>query len=68
MIAIDCNDLYLLIFEEKWPSYASGPKSALNSDLFSMRRLFKVCAQLFYAPNATILLVNISAKIKLILI
>ena len=27
-IAIDCNGLSLLIFEEKWPDIASGPKSA----------------------------------------
>ena len=25
-VAIDCNGLSLLIFEEKWPNYASGPK------------------------------------------
>ena len=31
-IAIDCNGLYLFTFEEKWPNYASGPKSAPNSD------------------------------------
>ena len=30
IIAIDCNGLSLLIFEEKWPNYASGPKSAAN--------------------------------------
>ena len=30
-IAIDCNGLFLFIFEEKWPNYASGPKSSLNS-------------------------------------
>ena len=30
-IALDCNGLSLLIFEEKWPNYASGPKSAPNS-------------------------------------
>ena len=32
MLVIDCNGLYLLIFEEKWPNYASGPKPAPNSD------------------------------------
>ena len=42
-IAIDCNDLSLLIFEEKWPNYASGPKSAANSDSF--------CVPDFCAPN-----------------
>ena len=33
-IAIDCNGLSLLIFEEKWLNYDSGPKSAPNSDSF----------------------------------
>ena len=28
-IAIDCNGFSLLIFVEKWPNYASGPKSAI---------------------------------------
>ena len=41
-IAIDCNGLFLLIFEEKWPNYASGPKSPPNSDTFWMLRLFNV--------------------------
>ena len=27
-IAIDCNGFSFLIFEEKWPNYDSGPKSA----------------------------------------
>ena len=31
-IVIDCNGLSLLIFEEKWFNYTSGPKSALKSD------------------------------------
>ena len=42
-IAIDCTGLFLLILEEKWPNYASGPKCALNSDSFWVRRLFNVC-------------------------
>ena len=42
MIAIDCNSLSLLIFEEKCPNYASGPKSAQNSGSFWIRRLFNV--------------------------
>ena len=33
-ISIDCNGLSLLIFEAKWPNYASGSKSAPNSDFF----------------------------------
>ena len=64
-IAIDCNDLSLLIFEEKWPNNASGPKSAPNSDSFWVRRLFNVCMRVFSTPNATILLVYIPAKIKM---
>ena len=64
-IAIDCNGLYLLIFEEKWPNYGSEPKSAPNRDSFWVHRLFNVCVQVFYAPNATILLVYIPATIKM---
>ena len=63
-IAIDCNGLSLLIFEEKWPNYASGPKSTRNSDSFWVRRLFNACVPVFCASNATILLVYIPAKIK----
>ena len=61
-IAIDCNGLSSLIFEEKWPNYASAPKSASNNDSFWVRRLFNVCVWFFCAPNAKILLVYISAK------
>ena len=64
-IAIDCNVLSLLIFEEKLPNYASRPKSAPNSDSFWVRRLFNVCVQVFCAPNATILLVYIPPNIKM---
>ena len=65
MIAIDCNGLSLLIFEEMWPNYTSGPKFASNSNSFWVRRLFNVCVRVFYALNATILLVYIPAKIKM---
>ena len=58
-IAMDCNGLSLLIFEEKWPNYASGPKSAPNSDSFWVCRLFNVCVRVFCTPNATSLLVCI---------
>ena len=64
-IAIDCNGLSLFIFEENWPNYASGPKSASNSDSFWVSRLFNVCERVFCAPNATIFLVCIPAKIKM---
>ena len=50
-IAIDCNGLSLLIFEEKWPNYASRPKSAPNSDSFWALWLFNVCLRVFCAPN-----------------
>ena len=46
-------------------NYASGPKSAPNSDSFWVRRLFNVCVLVFCTPNATILLVYIPAKIKM---
>ena len=64
-IAIDCNGLSLLIFEEKWPNYASAPKSAANSDSFWVRRLFNVCVRVCCAPNATIFLIYIPAQIKM---
>ena len=50
----------MLVFEEKWPRYASGSKSASNSDLFWVLRLFNACVRVFCVPNATILLVYIS--------
>ena len=64
-IAIDCNYLSLLIVEDKWPNYASGPKSAPNSDLFWVPRLFNVCVWVFCCPTVTILLVYIPAKLKM---
>ena len=67
-IAIDCNGLSLLIFEQIWPKYASGPKSAPNSYSYWVRRLFNVCVRVFCAPNAKILLVYIPAKINTSLI
>ena len=65
-IAVDCNGLSLLIFEEKMPNYVFGPKSAQNIDLFWVRRVFKLCVRVFCAPNATILLIYIPAQIKMI--
>ena len=64
-IAIDCNNLSLLIFKEKWHNYASTPKSAPNSDSFWVRRVFNVCMRVFCALNAIILLVYTPAKIKM---
>ena len=61
-IAIDCNDLSLLIFEEKCPSYASGPKPAPNSDSFWVFRLFNVCVRVFCSPNVTIFQIGIFCK------
>ena len=54
MIAIDCNGLSFLIFEEKWPNYVFETKPALNSDSFGMRLLFNVCVRVFCATNSTI--------------
>ena len=59
-IAIDCNGLFLLIFKEKCPIYAFGPKSAPNSNLFWVRQLFNVCVRVFCASNVTILLAYIA--------
>ena len=64
-VAIDCNGLSMLIFEEKLPNSASGPKSTTNSGPFWVRRLFNVCSRVFCAPNATILLVYIPVKVKM---
>ena len=64
-IAIDCNGLSVLIFKERCSNYAFGPKSAPNSDSFWVRWLFNLCVRDFCAPNATILLVWIPAKIKM---
>ena len=58
-IAIGCNGLSLFIFEEEWPNYASGPKSAPNTNSFWERRLFNVCVRVFCARNATISLVSV---------
>ena len=46
-------------------NYASRSKSALNSDSFGVCRFFNVCVRVFCALNSTILLVYISAKIKM---
>ena len=42
-IGIDGNGLSLLIFEEKWLNYISGPNSAPKSFPFWVRQLFNVC-------------------------
>ena len=63
--AIECNHHSLLIFEENCPNYASGPKFAPNSHSFWVCQFFNVCVRVFCAPNSTILLVYISAKIKM---
>ena len=56
----------MLIFEEKWSNYASGPKSTPNSGSFWVRLLLYVRVQVLCAPNATILLDYIPAKVKII--
>ena len=53
-IAIDFNCLSWLIFEENWPNYVSGPKSAPNSDSFWVRRLFNACVRVFCYFNCPI--------------
>ena len=41
--------------KKKWFNYASGQKSAPNSNSFWARQLFNICVRVFCAPNATIL-------------
>ena len=66
-IAIDCNGLSLLIFEEKWHNYASGSKSTPKSDVFC----FGCCGSLMYACGFSVpqmrqvWLVYIPAKIQM---
>ena len=55
----------LLIFVEKWHNYASGPKSAPNSESFWVCQLFNVCVRVFCAPNARVLLVYIPVNNKM---
>ena len=50
-IAIACNGLSCLIFEEKWPNYASGPKSAPNSDSFLDASAFRCMRAGFLCPK-----------------
>ena len=46
-------------------NYSSGSNSAINSDSFWLRRLFRVCVRVFCASNSTILLLYIYAKTKM---
>ena len=64
-IAIDCNCHSLLIFEEKLPNYASGPKSVPKSDSFWLCWHFNLCVRVFCATNVTIWLVYIPTRIKM---
>ena len=55
MIAIDYKGLCLFFFEEIWPNYTYGLKSAANCDLSWVRRLFNVCVRVFlftYPPRS----------------
>ena len=50
-IAIDCNGLSLLIFEEKWPNYVSGPKIR-SKQLFVLDALAFKCMRVgFLCPK-----------------
>ena len=63
-IAINCNGLFLFIFEEKWPNDDSGPKSAPNNDSLWMRRLFNVCVRVFCAQMRSFFLFTYPPKSK----
>ena len=58
-IAIDCNGLLFLIFEEKWPNYASGQKSAPNSKTFWVRRLL-----IFFFPKSASIAVPLPSVVQ----
>ena len=64
-IAMTVTASHCLFSKKNDPNYATGPKSAPNSDSFWMRRLFNVCVRVFSVPNVTILFVYIAAKIKM---
>ena len=59
MVAIDRNGGSLLIFEEKWPNDATVPKPAPNSHSLCVDRLLNDDVWIFWAPNATILLIDL---------
>ena len=58
-LAIDRNGSSLFTFEEKWPNDATVPKSAPNSHSLCVHRLLNDDDGIFWAPNATILLINL---------
>ena len=62
MLAIYHNSGPLLIFEEKWPNEATIPKYAPNSHSLWMHRLLNDDAWIFWALNATILLIELLPK------
>ena len=51
-ITIDCKGLSLLIFEEKWPNYASRPKSAPKRDSFLGTSAFQCIRAGFLCPKS----------------
>ena len=60
-LAIDRNGGSLLIFEEKWPNDVTVQLVAPNSHSLWVRRLLSDDVWIFWAPNATILLIDIIA-------
>ena len=51
MIAIDCNGLFLLIFEEKWPNYTSGSKIRTKQWLVLVVLAFQCMCAGFLCPK-----------------
>ena len=60
--AIDHNDGSLLIFEEKWLNDVTVPKYAPNSHSLWVHWLLNDGDWIFWAPNATILLIDLLSK------
>ena len=62
-INIDCNDLYLLIFEEKMAQVWFGTKNRTKQWFVLGASVFQcVCVRVVFAPNATTLLVYMPTK------
>ena len=64
-LAIDRDGGSLLIFEKKLPHDATVPKPAPNSHSLWVHRLLNDNVLIFWAPNATILLIHIASDVKI---
>ena len=61
-IVIDCNGHSLLIFEEKCPNYASGPKSAPNSAGFPCPKCANIRMQFSHTFCKTTMILKVMSQ------